>query len=243
MSLIGNIKPYWWGPNFWSSMYSFAAVYPERPEPKVMESAKLFFLGLKNLIPCETCRISYNNFISEHDTNINDARFFSSRNGLIEFIYNLRNKVNHKLELDYDISLFYFKKKLHYLVCENSNNDGIINDLKEVPFIPRNLESKAINFLKKKSQYNTNETKQILTTCRIFMNEPNFDPDDRYFKLFYKRTNSCREIIKKIYINMCNGDYCLIDSFNRDFELHLKLMYLGCTIIPESELSKFLSNQ
>ena len=28
---------------------------------------------------------------------------------------------------------------------------------------------------------------------------------------------------------------------NRDFELHMKLLYLGCTIIPESELEKLLS--
>lgn len=241
MSLVGNIKPWWWGPNIWAFMYSFIAVYPERPDIKVMDGAKLFFLSLKSLIPCESCRISYNTYIAEPDTNINDPKFISSKNGLIELVHNLRSKVNEKLELDYDISLFYFKKKLHYLVCENSNNDGIINDLKEVPFIPRNLENKAINFLKKKSQYNITETRQILTTCRIFMNEPNFDPNDKYFKLFYKRTISCRDLIKKIYTNMCNGDYCLIDSFNRDFDIHLKLMYLGCTIIPESELAKLLT--
>lgn len=241
MSLIGNIKPFWWGPNLWSFMYSFIAVYPENPDVKVIESAKLFFIGLKNLIPCENCRISYNNFINEPDTNINNIKNLSSKNGLIEFVYNLRNKVNQKLELEYDLSLFYFKKKLHYLICENSNNDGVINDLKEVPFIPKNIENKVLNFLKINSNYNINETRQLLFICRMFMNEPNFDQNDKYFKLFYSRTNSCRVIIKEIYTNMCNGDYTLIESFNLDFELHLKLFYLGCTILPESELNKLIN--
>ena len=60
------------------------------------------------------------------------------------------------------------------------------------------------------------------------------------FKLFYKRTNACRDIIKQIYINMCYHDYCVIESFTRDSDLHTKLLYMGCTILPESDLEKLI---
>ena len=238
----GNVKPFWWGPKVWCSIFSFVAVYPEKPDNKVIEGAKAFFSSLKYSLPCEGCRYYYNEYLGNLDTNINDNKHFSSRNALTEFVYNIRNKVNDKLELNYDISLFYFKKKLHYMVCETGNNcDGYVMDLQEVPFVPKNLEHKIFNLLKKKTEYEINESKRILETCRIFMDKPNFDPNDKYFKLFYKRTNSCREIIKNIYMNMSAGDYSIVDSFTKDFDLHLKLLYMGCTIIPESDLVKLLS--
>ncbi len=237
----GNVKPFFWGPKVWYSMFSFVAAYPDKADNKTSEDAKMFFLSLKSLLPCEACRHSYGLFLEEDNTNVNDMKNYSSRNALSEFVYNLRVKVNKKLELDYDISLFYFRKKLHYMVCENTYFDGQILNLQEVPFVPKNLESKVLTYLKKKTNYDINESKRIYDTCRIFMDKPNFDPEDKYFKLFYKRTNGCRDIIKSIYINMCYNDYCLLDSFNRDADLHLKLLYMGCTILSESDLAKIIS--
>lgn len=236
----GNVKPFFWGPKVWCSMFSFVAVYPDKPDNKTIEGAKMFFLSLKELLPCEACRYSYGKYIEESDTNINDIKNFSSRNALTELVYNLRVKVNNKLEYDYDISLFYFKKKLHYMVCENTFFDGQILNLQEVPFVPKQLEPKVLNYLKKKTSFDIGEAKRIYETCRIFMDKPNFDPEDKYFKLFYKRTSSCRDIIKQIYINMCYYDYCVIESFTKDSDLHLKLLYMGCTILPESDLEKLI---
>jgi hypothetical protein len=240
----GNVKPFWWGPKVWCSIFSFVAVYPDKPDNQIIEAAKAYFNSFKYSLPCEGCRYSYNNYLTEHNTNINDNKHYLSRNALIEFVYNIRNKVNNKLNLDYCISLEYFKKKLQYMVCETGDNcDGYVMDLQEVPFIPRNLELDVYRFLGRKTQYNIEESKQILKTCRIFMDKPNFDPNDNYFKLFYKRTTSCRDIIKNIYMNMCYGDYSMVDSFTKDFKLHLKLLYMGCTIIPEEDLVDLISGK
>ena len=84
----GNVKPFWWGPKMWCSIFSFIAVYPEKPDSKVIEGAKAFFSSLKHSLPCEGCRYYYNEYLSNPDTNINDNKHFSSRNALIEFVYN-----------------------------------------------------------------------------------------------------------------------------------------------------------
>ncbi len=39
---------------------------------------------------------------------------------------------------------------------------------------------------------------------------------------------------------MCYHDYCVVESFTRDFDLHSKLLYMGCTILPESDLEKLI---
>ncbi len=240
--MSGNIKPYLWGPVFWSTIYSFVAVYPEKPDQKIIENTRNFFLSLRSLLPCEACRHSYNQYILEKDTNINDYKNLNSRDNLIEFVYTLKNKVNGKTECNYGISLNYFKKKLNYMICENSNNSALVYNLDEVPFIPEYLEKKIYNYLKKKTNYKTNETKQIVSASKSFMNNPNFsDGRDKYFRLFYKRNRSCRELIGKIYSNMTAGDYDIEDSFVRDNDLHNRLFYLGCTIIPCASLDKILN--
>ena len=240
--MLGNIKPYLWGPVFWSTIYSFVAVYPERPDQKTIENVKNFFLSLRSLLPCEACRTSYNVYILEPDTNIQNNQNFSTRDNLIEFVYKLKNKVNKKTECDYGVSLNYFKKKLNYMICENSNNSENVFNLDEVPFIPERLEKKIFGYLKKKTNYKVNETKQIIEISKSFMNNPNFsDSHDKYFRLFYKRNKSCRDLIAKIYSNITLGDYSVEDSFLKDNELHNKLFYLGSTIIPCASLEKILN--
>jgi hypothetical protein len=236
-----NIKPFLWGPNFWAAIYDFTAVYPEHADSKQIESTRNYFISLKNLLPCESCRNSYQTFITQSDTNISDNDNFSSRNGLIAFVYNLRNKVNNKIELEYGITQSYFKKKLNKMVCTSGNTvDGYTNTLQEAPFIPKKLLDKVLAYMKKNSNYKLDETLKIIKASKNFIDNPEFSVNNKNFKLFYKRNSSCREIIKKIHLNMTYYDYCVADSFYRDNELHLKLFYLGCTIIPTSELEKLL---
>ncbi len=236
-----NIKPFLWGPNFWAAIFNFTAVYPENADSKIIESTRNYFLSLKLLLPCESCRSSFSVFITQSDTNINDDDNFSTRNGLISFVYNLRNKVNGKVELEYYMNQNYFKKKLNKMICISGNKvDGYVNTLQEAPFIPKKLQDNVLAYLKKNSNYKIDETIKIIKASKNFMDNPDFSVGNKNFKLFYKRNASCREIIKKIHLNMTYYDYCVSDSFYRDNELHLKLFYLGCTIIPTSELEKLI---
>ena len=236
-----NIKPCWWGSNLWQTIFAIIAVYPESPDQKQIEAIRMFFLSLKLLLPCNGCRQSYSIYIYEPTTDINNLTNFNSRNNLIKFIYNLRDKVNNKLNHEYGITLNYLKKKLDSMVCTDNNfDDAFTNNLIEVPFIPMNMENLIINYLDKNTTYDSSHTIQMLKMVRKFMENPIFSSSDKYFKLFYKRNNKCRKIIDKIYTKMSIGNYSLIESFQKNKDLHIKLFYLGCTIISSDVLKNLL---
>jgi hypothetical protein len=242
-NISNNIKPYFWGPKLWCSIYSFVSVYPENPTQELINSAKLFFISIKELLPCKSCRNSYTKYIQETNTNITNNNNFSSRNNLIEFVFNLRNKINNKREVEYYITLKYFKKKLNLMICNDDNKlDSIINNLIEAPIISESIEDKVYNYLKKRTKYNTKNTQSIVKNIKDFMNNPNFNSNDSNFKLFCKRNYECRNIIKKIYNNMSIYNYDNYnESFKKDNNLHLKLLYLGCSILSKSELLEVIN--
>ena len=43
----GNVKPFWWGPKVWCSIFSFVAVYPDKQDNQIIEAAKAFFNSFK----------------------------------------------------------------------------------------------------------------------------------------------------------------------------------------------------
>ena len=50
-------------------------------------------LSLKELLPCYSCRKSYEHFSSEKDTDITNDLNYSSKENFSKLIYLLRNKV------------------------------------------------------------------------------------------------------------------------------------------------------
>lgn len=240
-----NIKPCWWGSHVWQTIYFVVAVYPENPSQQKIESICNFFKGLKNLLPCEGCQESYSIFSSEPDTDANCMENFKTRDSLILFVHNLRNKVNGKLTHEYNISLEYFKKKLKYMVMSESNiYDGKVCEMIEVPFIPKELEKKAIAYLKKKTTYNPTQTVKILSLMNDFMKNPTFDYNDKGFRFAYKRNKKCRKIISKINNKMSEGNYNLVESFLiYDKKLHESLLFLGCVIINKDNLADIFDDK
>jgi hypothetical protein len=242
-NITNNIKPYFWGPKLWYSIYSFVSVYPDNPTPEIINSAKQFFISIKHLLPCKSCRNHYNEYTQEGSTNINNNLNFMSRNNLIEFVFNLRNKVNNKKEIEYYITLNYFKKKINLMICNDNNKlDTIINNLNEAPIIDESIEDKVYSYLRKKNQFNVKNTQSIIKNIKDFINNPNFNLDDSNFKLFCKRNKECQNIIKKIYNNISIYNYDNNkESFKKDNDLHLKLLYLGCSILSKSELLEVIN--
>ena len=242
-NITNNIKPYFWGPKLWYSIYSFVSVYPDNPTSEIINSAKQFFISIKQLLPCKSCRNHYNQHTQEGNTNINNNINFMSRNNLIEFVFNLRNKVNNNKEIEYYITLNYIKKKLNLMICTDNNKlDATINNLTEAPIIPASIEDKVYSYLKKKNHFNVKHTQSIIKSIKDFMISPNFSLNDSNFKLFCKRNNECRSIIKKIYNNMSLYNYDTNkESFKKDNDLHISLLYLGCSILSKSELLDVIS--
>lgn len=239
--MSNNIKPAYWGHHFWYILYAIAAVYPENADIAMIDATQNYFQALKYLLPCESCRKSYEKYTKENDTDIENKYNFSNKNSLIEFIFNIRNKVNKKLEIEYYLTLSYVKHKLNKSICSPKNKfSAILSNLHEAPYIPERLEEKVFKYLLKNSDYNIEETKKIIKLTKDFISNPNFNKYNDNFKVFVERNKNCIKLINKIYLSIENKEYSLIESFSKNKDLHLKLLYLGCTIISASELEKLL---
>lgn len=237
-----NIKPSWWGSHVWHTIYFIVASYPENPSPQHIESICNFFKGLKHLLPCQGCQESYSKFSCESNTNAEYLDNFKTKDKLIVFVFNLRNKVNSKLTNEYNIDLNYFKKKLKHMVMNDNNiYDGKVCDMIEAPFVPKDLEKKVFQYLKLQTDYEPEQAKKVLDILKKFMQNPIFDYNDKTFRFVYKRNKKCRKLINKINNRMSEGKYDLIQSFlTHDKKLHESLLFLGCTILHKENLDSIL---
>lgn len=242
MSLeMNNIKPCFWGKKYWGALFSMTAVYPNNPDVEYIKSVRSFLLSWRQTLPCMGCRESYTNFSSQPDTDVMNDDNFKSREKFITFVHRLRNKVNNKVGLEYNITTEYFKIKLDKMCCINGNEvDGYVNEMSEAPFIQKEIKNTILNYINKNKSnipdYNPKYTQMLIDKNLNFIKNPNFNSNNKKFKLWYKRNIKCRDIINKIYNNMSCGDYGVLESFFKDKLLHLQLFYLGCSIIPLNDL-------
>ncbi len=239
-----NIKPCFWGKNVWNTINNVISVYPENPTNDDIEAIKYFFLSLKNLLPCESCRISYSNFITLPETDVSNINNLNSRDNLIYFVFKLRNLVNNKIGLDYGITFIYFKLKLNNMICKNNNKlDFYFTHCTECPIISNDLQKKIIKYVHKNKKYINNydeeNIEKLVISLKNFLSNPDIK-QNKLFELFKERNKKCYEIILKIYSNMASGDYDYEKSFKEDKELHIKLFYLCCSIIPYEILKKLI---
>jgi len=241
--MTNNIKPCWWGSTVWQTIYFMVAAYPNEPDKEYTYSIKCFLKSLIYLLPCEGCRKSYTQFLSETDTNIENDNNFKTKDNLIVFIFNLRNKVNFKLAHNYGIELNYFKKKItHMVINDNYNYDGRVCGMIEAPFISPDLEIMVFNYLKTYTSYDYNYTKKLLEISKKFTKNPIFDYNNKFFKFMYKRHRICRKIIAKIYLKVHEGKYDIVQSFlNYDKKLHELLFYYGCSLLHKDNLKTVLN--
>ena len=238
-----NINPALWGSSVWKTVFYMVSVYPNNPSTTDITSIQYFFTSLKSLLPCESCRQSYSMFILQPDTNINNPTVFSSKNNLITFVYNLRNKVNNKVGLEYGITVKYFKLKLENMICiEGNHNEYLACSIIECPFIPCQLEEKVNRFVYKHRKlvkhYSETYTEQLVATLKQYLNSPSFSLKNQSFKTFVERNKKCREIIDKLYYDIIDGNKNYEESYKTNLDLYVNLFYLGSTIIPTPIMEK-----
>jgi hypothetical protein len=91
-----NLSPLHWGPKTWFFLESAALAYPTTPTESEKTSAKNLITSLKDLLPCENCRINYNNYLVAvlKKNNIDDI--VKDRNTFITFILDVHNDVRTK---------------------------------------------------------------------------------------------------------------------------------------------------
>jgi hypothetical protein len=88
-----NLSPAHWGPKTWFFLESAAIAYPISPTDEQKTSAKNLLLSLKDLLPCEVCRINYKNYLDEtvNGNYLDDV--VKSRDTLLTFITDVHNDV------------------------------------------------------------------------------------------------------------------------------------------------------
>ena len=88
-----------WGPAGWLFLHCVTFGYPYVINPQnpkhvgKRDEYYNFFYYLGKVMPCRYCRESYQQFFAEEDP----AKHLGSRNDLSKWLYDLHNKVNHKL--------------------------------------------------------------------------------------------------------------------------------------------------
>lgn len=89
-----------WGPPAWEYAHSVTFNYPIEPTQKDKETYYNFFVYFGRTLPCGLCVDSYHKFINEGNTKLTIEKL-ESRRTLTKWFYDLHNKVNEKLGVDY----------------------------------------------------------------------------------------------------------------------------------------------
>jgi len=237
---MNNIKPYFWGPHYWKTIFSTCASYPENPDSNFIRTVKEHMLSLQILLPCKSCRESYIEYGAQIDTELKNDNNYSNKDNFIEFVFKLRNKINKKLGIEYKLTLEYFKFKINNMICSKDHNvDSYANNIMDAPIIQDSVKDDIYDYIEKK--HDNIYTKQLIKKLLEFYDNPTFDENNSLFKLWLLRNSICEGIIKKIYNNMACYDYDINESFIKDNKLHIKLFLLGCSILPSYNIKKLLS--
>lgn len=91
-----------WGPPCWDTFHSVQFGYPIEPTTEQMSDYKNFLILLGKVLPCSFCRDSYAKFITG-DVPLTDE-VMRSRENLTKWGYDLHNRVNKKLGMDYGVT-------------------------------------------------------------------------------------------------------------------------------------------
>lgn len=92
-----------WGESGWKFGHSVSFGYPLEPTDEQKSDYKDFYRLFGKVLPCKYCKESYAKFITEGNTELNDA-VMENRHTLTLWFYNIHEAVNKKLGVDYGVS-------------------------------------------------------------------------------------------------------------------------------------------
>lgn len=98
-----------WGPAAWQYLHCVSFTYPNNPSEDEKRHFRELFESLQYTLPCSYCRKSYSNFIITEPTILVNA--LDNRKTLTRWLYDIHNRVNQKLGVDYGITYDEVVKK------------------------------------------------------------------------------------------------------------------------------------
>jgi hypothetical protein len=99
-----------WGGAAWTFEHCITFGYPVDPTPEQKQQYRTHFESLANVLPCKYCRDSYKQFISEGPTKLTDD-VLANRDTLTDWFFDIHNKVNEKLEINYAVTRDEFRER------------------------------------------------------------------------------------------------------------------------------------
>jgi hypothetical protein len=99
-----------WGPAGWIFLHCIAQNYPQDPTPEQKKYYQYFFTFAGKVLPCRYCRESYEQFIKEPDTCL-DEHAMRNRKTFTKWLYLVHNKINKKLGIKDCISFAQVTEK------------------------------------------------------------------------------------------------------------------------------------
>lgn len=91
-----------WGPHAWIFLHSITLSYPSCPTNQDKKNYKSFFESLKDILPCDKCKLNYSNHLIT--TPLTD-KILSNKESFIKWLIDIHNNVNKengKPIMDYD---------------------------------------------------------------------------------------------------------------------------------------------
>ena len=202
-----------WGPPAWIFLHCVTFGYPIEPTEDHKNNYKHFFETIGDILPCKYCRESYKQFITTGDTKINDE-IFKNRDSLTEWFYNIHEKVNNKLGMDYGVTLDDIRQKFESFRAQcattHTKEKGCVTPLdkkaeaykkayiQDCPIIPYDLAKKFVYYAKLRGLDDSDffylkkfkEDSILATTV-----------NDKCCNLWCKRNIECFDIIKNMRMN------------------------------------------
>lgn len=198
-----GLLPRIWGPHMWKSLHCISFNYPTNPTPEKKKQYRSFFEMLGHVLPCDDCSKSYLHLISDGPTQITDD-IFESRKTLTKWVCDIHQKVNNKLDADYDITFneiceryesFRVKCDQAYPGCKMTTEMkkvSFCNEYKkDCTIIPYNIAKLFSNYAKKRG-VNFDIINEV-NNCLIDKNKSTLCDEN-----WDKRNKYCDTIIKEM---------------------------------------------
>ncbi len=106
-----NLNPKIWGPHAWFLIESIAISLPDTITIETQNELKHFFISLSFLLPCETCRNHFSEYVKATDIMNID---FSTKTKVLTWINNIHNQVrkrNKCKNITIDKTIKYYNEK------------------------------------------------------------------------------------------------------------------------------------
>jgi hypothetical protein len=230
-----------WGPPTWESFHSITFGYPINPSKQQQKDYMDYFRLLGKVLPCKYCRDSYDKFVKKGITKL-DLKVMKSRETLTKWGFELHNKVNRKLGVEYGETYeeMCYKFESYRAKCTKVEKGCLMPlDMKAMSYQKSKIHRAPIIDVKYCIALINHADTLGLKNYKKFINF--YRKTKRNSKDWTCRDYACRKIISYMRQNGINS----LDENNLPTEMEMILISMLCSTLCEDkliEISEIMEN-